>query len=395
MRAVAFLCLCCACVASCEPRPVPSSPTTPVVQTPPPCEYTLSQSTLTFLAQGGTVTVTLTTGSVCRWNAQSDSAWAAISGETTGTGPATVAVSAAANQTAMSRTGSVTIGGVPVTVSQDGQAPCLYALAPVRSSFEAQGGRGSFEVTTTSWCPWTAVGRATWVTLISSAKGSTGNGTVSYKVDANPDTSRRTATITVEGNVLTIDQAGAVACEYSVSPVDLAVCMATPFLQTVSVACPAGCNWTANSPVSWMMIVSGQAGMGAGTVTFRVADNYQAPRESRIEVRWPTPTQGQNVRVSQAGCLFALVQNSIAFGAIGGTGKIDVFASASPNGCGGPLQDRCVWSATSDVAWITITSPMPRNGDNSGSFTVVPNTSGAPRTGNIVVGDKTARVSQS
>lgn len=195
--------------------------------------------------------------------------------------------------------------------------------------------------------------------------------------------------------MLAIDQAGAVACEYSVSPVDVAVCMATGFLQTVSVACQAGCSWTASSPVSWMTIVGGQAGIGAGTVTFRLADNFQAPRESRIEVRWPTPTQGQNVRVSQAGCLYALVQNSIAFGPNGGTGRIDVLSSPSPIGCGGPLQDACVWSATSDVAWITITSPMPRNGDNPVLFTVAPNTSGAPRMGNIVVGDKTARITQS
>ena len=48
------------------------------------------------------------------------------------------------------------------------------------------------------------------------------------------------------------------------------------------------------------------------------------------------------------------------------------------------MQDRCVWSAVSDVPWITITSSMPRAGDNPVAFTVAPN-SGTPRTGRITV----------
>lgn len=38
--------------------------------------------------------------------------------------------------------------------------------------------------------------------------------------------------------------------------------------------------------------------------------------------------------------------------------------SNDPISCGGPLQDACVWSAVSSAPWITITTPMPRAGDN-------------------------------
>jgi hypothetical protein len=61
--------------------------------------------------------------------------------------------------------------------------------------------------------------------------------------------------------------------------------------------------------------------------------------------------------------------------------------------CGGALQDRCIWSAVSDVPWITITSSMPRTGDNPVAFTVAANP-GAARTGRITVRDKVVVITQ-
>jgi hypothetical protein len=52
-----------------------------------------------------------------------------------------------------------------------------------------------------------------------------------------------------------------------------------------------------------------------------------------------------------------------------------------------------MWSAVSDVPWITITGSMPRSGDNPVTFTVAPNT-GAARTGRITVRDKVVVITQ-
>ena len=111
-------------------------------------------------------------------------------------------------------------------------------------------------------------------------------------------------------------------------------------------------------------------------------------------VRWPTPTAGQNVRVAQAGCFYSVTQSSIGFTAAGGSGRFDVIQFADPNSCGGPTQDRCVWTAESNVPWITITSPMPRSGDNPVTFAVAPNEASTARSGTITVRDKVVAVTQ-
>jgi hypothetical protein len=66
-------------------------------------------------------------------------------------------------------------------------------------------------------------------------------------------------------------------------------------------------------------------------------------------VRWPAVTAGQNLRISQAGCLYAVSQDAISIAAAGGPGRFDVLQMAQPLTCGGPLQDACVWTATSNV----------------------------------------------
>ena len=110
-------------------------------------------------------------------------------------------------------------------------------------------------------------------------------------------------------------------------------------------------------------------------------------------VRWPTPTAGQNLRVAQAGCRYALSQSAFSLTAAGGTGTFSVIQQSDPTECGGATQDRCVWTAQSQVPWITITSSMPRSGDNPVAFSVERNNA-APRTGTIVVRDKVVTITQ-
>jgi hypothetical protein len=113
-----------------------------------------------------------------------------------------------------------------------------------------------------------------------------------------------------------------------------------------------------------------------------------------VKVRWPTPTAGQNVRVAQAGCFYSVSRASISFTAGGGSATFDVLQQSDPITCGGATQDRCVWTAQSNVPWITITSSMPRSGDNPVAFTVAANTGPAAREGRITVRDKVVVVTQ-
>ena len=59
---------------------------------PTPCSYTLSPSTLSFGASGGSGSVTVTTAANCTWTAASDRGWVSITGGASSTGTGVVSV---------------------------------------------------------------------------------------------------------------------------------------------------------------------------------------------------------------------------------------------------------------------------------------------------------------
>ena len=67
------------------------------------------------------------------------------------------------------------------------------------------GDNGSVNVMTDASCRWTAVSDVTWI-QVTSAASNAGNGKVTYKVEPNPSPDRRTGTITIGGQVYTVNQ---------------------------------------------------------------------------------------------------------------------------------------------------------------------------------------------
>ena len=371
-----------------------SSPTQP---SPGPCTFSLSASSLSFVASGGSGSVTITAASHCTWTAASDRGWMAITSGASGTGNGTVNVSLSANANTAERTGTLTIAAQSVAVRQDGVTPCTIEIAPANASFTKDGASGTFSVSAAAQCEWTAASNAAWLTVTAGGQGS-GNGAVSYSLERNRDLTSRTAGIAVAGRTFTVTQAADTApapvCDYSVSPVEFTPCMSAGYDLVTTVTTQQGCTWTAEPDASWISLIGGRTGTGSGTVTFRVSDNYDAPRQSVVKVRWPTVTAGQNVRVLQAGCLYAVSTSAISIAAAGGSGRFDVVQQSVPNTCGGATQDRCTWTAQADVPWITVTTAMPRAGDNPVSFTVAANPTTAARSGRITVRDKVVQITQ-
>jgi hypothetical protein len=349
---------------------------------------------LTFAADAGRGAVSVATRQDCAWSVAGTGEWVGLLTSTSSfTGPGTVDVSVTAN-TGAAREKTLTIAGRAFSVRQDGAAPCTFAIDPERREFSSSGGAGTLAVTTTADCGWTAQSNAAWITVAAPREGR-GSGTVSYSVTENDTTSARTGTIAVAGGVHTVEQRpeASPACEYRVGPVQFDPCMPAG---NASAKVTAGdtCRWTASASESWLTITDGRSGTGSGTIAFAWTDNYLAPRSGVLMVRWPTPSAGQNIHVDQAGCTYAVSRSSIDVGSAGGSLSFDVMQMSDPYTCGGPLQDRCVWTARSDASWITVTSPMPRSGDNIVSVTVAPNT-GAARTGRVTVADETVTISQS
>lgn len=169
------------------------------------CSFALGTTTVNVGATastGNTVSVTTTSG--CAWTATTTTPWLTLT-TGSGTGSGSLAFSVAANPNAASRSGSITVGGQTITVTQAGAA-CTYTLSPTTMNLPYTASAGNaVTVTTPGGCAWTATTGTPWVTL-TGASG-TGSGTITYGVGVNSGGSSRTGTITLGGQTVTITQA--------------------------------------------------------------------------------------------------------------------------------------------------------------------------------------------
>jgi hypothetical protein len=385
--AASFVAFICVTIVSCDEQ----GPTAPA----PACSYAISPATLNIGSDGGTGTATITTPAGCAWTVATNADWITITAGASGSGSGTVTYSVSVNGTTTARTATVTIGGQNHAVSQQGRpsTACSYDLSPASGDFTKDGGSGSFTVTAPADCSWTATSSAPWLVVSGSVQGS-GTNVLSYTVSRHTDIPECSAVISVADRRYTVRQSGDLgACLYSVAPASLSPCMPAGTL-TATIATQNSCPWTATPDAAWLNVPNGTSGSGPVTVSIAFSENYDAPREGIVMVRWPTPTAGQNIHVAQAGCRYAVSRSAFAIVAAGGTGTFDVIQQSDPTTCGGATQDRCVWTARSEVAWITITSSMPRSGDNPVAFSVAANDGTATRTGTILVRDKSVTVTQ-
>jgi len=123
------------------------------------CQYTLSSSSASVAATGGTGSVSVgTSASWCAWTASSSAAWLQITGGAAGTGAGTTTFSAAPNTTGVSRSASITFGLASFTVSQTGgtqtldvttEADLQAAIATLASNTTLRLGPGTYRLSST------------------------------------------------------------------------------------------------------------------------------------------------------------------------------------------------------------------------------------------------------
>lgn len=347
------------------------------------CTYAVAPTTASFGPGAGNGTVTVNTTAGCTWTASSGASWVTITSGASGSGPATVAYSVAANTGAASRSTTLTIAGQFVAITQAGIS-CAYTISPTTASLAAAGGNGTVTVTTTPGCAWTASSSASWVSIASGSSGS-GSGSVTYSVAANTGTSTRSATLTIAGLTFTITQAGG-ACVYTISPTTAAFGPAATN-GAIAVNTGASCAWTVTESISWITITSGSGGTGPGTVRYSVATNGGSARSGTMTIA------GQTFSVSQAGaaagCTYVITPLTYRFASNGGTGSVHV----------GTGHD-CSWTAQSQASWITISSSGSEGGTRhtgSGSinYRVARNFNSSSRTGTMIIAGQTFTVYQS
>jgi hypothetical protein len=347
-----------------------------------PCQFAVSPQSIAAAATGGPATVTVTTASACSWTAVSNVPWVVVAGAS-GSGNGQVSLTLQAN-TGPARTGTVTIAGQAVTITQSavGMTACAYALSSPAQSVPAAGGVANIGVTTSGGCAWSAVSSAPWIVVTAGAGGS-GSGTVTLTIAANTG-GARSGTVVIGGETFTVNQGGALG----VSPCSFSINVGTQSIganggngTAVTVTAGSGCAWTAVSNDPWITITSGASGTGGGTVRFTVAANTGGARSGTLTIA------GQTFTVNQAAgatpCSYAINPTSQSIGSSGGTG-----ANISVTAGGG-----CAWTAVSNAPWITVTSGSSGSGNGSVHFTVAANTDGA-RSGTITIAGQTFTVSQ-
>jgi len=254
------------------------------------CSYTVTPMTLSLPSSGSTSSsFTVTSSSGCAWTASENVSWMTITSGTSGSGNGTVKISVDANATSSVRTGTLTIAGHQVTITEAGLS-CTYTVSPTTVSIGATGGTGTpIGVTAAAGCTWTAASGVSWITLLTGQTG-TGNGVVTYTVLANTGPAR-SGTLTVAGQTVTISQNS--GCTYTINPTSQAFPTEGGTGGPVTVTTQSGCAWTAASNVSWITITSGATRTGTGTVTFTVAANTGGARTGTLTIAGSTFTVTQ------------------------------------------------------------------------------------------------------
>jgi len=340
------------------------------------CIYSIAPTAAHYVAAGGPGNISVTAGTGCSWTAVSNDGFVTVNSGTPGTANGTVGYTVAANATTVSRTGTITVAGSTFTITQDGTAPCTYSIAPTSASFTSLGGTNSIAVTANAGCTWSVSSGATFLTF-TPASGS-GNGTVLYTVAANTSSLTRTGTIAVAGQTFTVTQTG-VACAYAIVPTS-ATYASPGGSGTVAVTATQGCNWTSTSDSPWLVVTSGSAGTGNGSVGYTVgAATNSVTRTGRLTIATKL------LIVTQTGipCTYSIAPANASFDLLGGIGTITITASDTV----------CAWTATSGVPWITL-SPASGSGNGAVNFTVASTSSSATRTGNLTVAGQTFSVTQ-
>ena len=267
-----------------------------------------------------------------------------------------------------------------ITTTPDPVVKCQVSLGTT-PMVEAVGGTGALAVTTQPECAWEASTTASWISGLAPASGQ-GNGNVTFLVAANEGTATREGAIVVNGQQARVSQRA--VCRYELAPASQTIATSGG-TSSVTITTSSDCPWTATTGASWITLTPPFTGSGSATLRFTVVGNPGGGRTASIVVAGQQATVIQSAADTTPPCNaghIALSPTSQNVGAAGGTGSTTVSTNTV-----------CLWSAVSNVPWITITSDANGIGNGSVAFSVTANT-GVARTGTITIAGQPFTVTQ-
>ena len=362
------------------------------------CPVTLSASTfdLPSSAAANAVKVASVSASNCPWTVVVDANSTWLSSTSSGSSAGDVTISATENTSNTARTGTITINGKKITITQPGNSSsgggntCTYSLST--SSFTCDNNTAKIyskvaSVTAGSTCDWTATVKTGSDWLSTSSKGP-GAADVSIFVQANSSSVQREGTIDIGGQILTIKQPGTAAvggCSYTLNQASYTCpnASSSSYKDVILVSAANSCSWTAivTSGGSWLATSS--VGNGSGTVSIVVLqNNMTVQREGTIDVN------GQKLTIIQPGAACAYSLSTAVYNLTDGTGKTQKGIALINT------QSGCNWSAnvSSGSDWLSVSSAG--SGSGAVDITVLENKTGASRTGTLNIENQTLTIVQ-
>jgi hypothetical protein len=341
------------------------------------CTFALSSPSGSVAASGGPLSVNLTTPTGCAWTADPGANWITATAGANGSSSGTVSLQVAANSSTQSRQGVITIGGQSYTVTEAGVS-CSFSLSVDNPLEPSAGGTGTVTIGANgTGCSWVASSNADWVTpTVNSGSGSE---TLSFTTAPNAAQTGRSATLTVGGQNLVVNQAGQ-SCAYTLQ--STSANMPSPGGSSgVGVISAGSCTWTASTGTTWIHVTDGASGNGNGTVSYSVDDNIVASARSGTMT-----IAGQTFSVTQAAatCGFTLGALSASVGELTGSGSFTYTTSASG----------CSFNVASNTNWLTVTNNSYSGTTGTVNYSYAQDNGASTRNGVITVGDQPFTVAQ-
>ena len=333
-----------------------------------PSSPDVEPSSLSFGSGAGSKDVTLNGQNSCSYAVSGDQTWISVD-ESSVSGDGSVKVSVTENTSTASRSGTVTIGGSSVSVSQDGETvecPASPGVEPSSLSFESGGGAKTIEVDGPSACTF-SVTADDWITV--SPSEVSGGGTVNVSVPGNSGTTQQSGTVSIGTTSVSVTLEAACPSGPSVSPSSLSAS------GEISVSGSSTCYYDVSDDRDWISVSPSQVA-GGGTVTVTVSgDPGQSGTVSigttSVSVSIPCPSSPTRVSPS-----------SLSFGSDAGSGTVDVSGSSS-----------CSYSVSDNQDWISV-SPSQLAGGGSVTVDVTANDGSSERSGTVTIGGSSVSVTQ-
>ena len=214
-------------------------------------EPTISPEEISIGKSGVTTNIELSVARTINWTAVVNDNWLSIVANTSGTGPATIAVKIDPNTTCLPRTGSATIGTKTLTITQEGlQCEICADKTIFPTEADETGGMGVISVTPEGNGSWTVSSDVDWIYCYPDS-GYGSSDVYFFVEDMGSTAASRSGIITIGGQTIEITQRG---YELSIDPA-IAEVGGNAGAGIIGVAADSDAIWEAIADVPWITIV--------------------------------------------------------------------------------------------------------------------------------------------